>query len=168
MVDVSAAFTVIKEVFGLLNVVNGAKSDYEIKAATSEIQGKLITLQNDCFALGDMIRAKEAEVVALKAQIAEFEDFKQQVEGYILDKLDSGTLVYAKRHTINGAETMVYLCPNCFTKRIISILQPIVISSNFRFHKSRCLSCEHEFTMNKNDGYRSPVSRYMSNSGWSL
>lgn len=60
MVDISAEFAVMKEVFGLLNIVNGAKSDYEIKAATPEIYVKLITLQNDYFALGDMIRKKDA------------------------------------------------------------------------------------------------------------
>lgn len=150
MVDISAAFTAIKETLGLLKAVNDAKSDYEIKAATSEIQSKLITLQSECFSLGEMVRSHEAEVVMLKAKIADIENFEREVEGYVLEKLASGTLVYSKKQAVGDGETTVYLCPHCFTKKKVSMLQPGVttaIKGGCFIHY--CPDCKSEFKMDK-------------------
>lgn len=87
----------IKETAGLVKVINDAKTDAEVKAATIDLQGKLITLQAECFSLGDAIRLRDEEVMHLKAKIAEFEDFQTQIEGYELNKLASGSLVYSKK-----------------------------------------------------------------------
>ncbi|EFH9192652.1 hypothetical protein GEO10_03705 [Escherichia coli] len=148
MVDISAAFTAIKETLGLLKLVNDAKSDYEIKAATSEIQSKLITLQSECFSLGDAIRLRDEDIVHLKAKIAEFEDFKSQTEGYELERLDSGSLVYSKKKIVGDAEITVYLCPHCFGKKIISMLQPMVIMWSDGHFRTHCPSCDNKFWMN--------------------
>lgn len=95
--ELSAAMTAIKETAGLAKVINDAKTDAEVKAATIELQNKLITLQAECFSLGDAIRSRDEKVMLLKAKIAEFEDFKSQTEGYVLNKFDSGSLVYSKK-----------------------------------------------------------------------
>lgn len=79
--ELSAAMTAIKETAGLVKVINDAKTDAEVKAATIDLQNKLITLQAECFSLGDAIRLRDEEVMHLKAKIAEFEDFKRQTEG---------------------------------------------------------------------------------------
>lgn len=156
MVDISAAFVAIKETLGLLKVVNDAKNDHEIRSATSEIQSKLITLQSECFALGEMVRSHEAEVVTLKAKIAEYEDFKAQTEGYVLNQLESGTLVYTKNEAVGDAEIAVHLCPNCHSKRVISMLQPTGDTAydahtEKYFYQSRCHCCGSLFSMNRSD-----------------
>lgn len=158
MVDISATYTAIKETLSLLKVVNDAKSEFEKRDATSEIQSKLLTLQGECFALGEMVRSHEAEVVALKAKIAEFEDFKTQTEGYALNQLESGSLVYTKHTIVNGNEIAVHLCPNCFASKKISILQGIPTGQYVLFHRSRCLCCVNEFFMDKNADYVKPKS----------
>lgn len=167
MVDISAAFVAIKETLGLLKVVNDAKNDHEVRSATSEIQSKLLTLQSECFALGDLVRAHEAEVVALKAKIAEFEDFKTQTEGYVLNQLESGSFVYTKNSVVGDTEVTVHLCPNCHSKRAISILQPTgdvsyQSESGHYFHQYRCHACESLLLMNqskyKDPGVNFPVS----------
>lgn len=137
MVDISAAFVAIRETLGLLKVVNDAKNEHEVRSATSEIQSKLLTLQSECFALGDLVRAHEAEVVTLKAKIAEFEDFKAQTEGYVLNQLESGALVYTKKQTVGDVEVAVHLCPNCHSKRVISMLQPLPRASFEIFNQSK-------------------------------
>lgn len=120
--ELSAAMTAIKETAGLVKVINDAKTDAEVKAATIDLQNKLITLQAECFSLGDAIRLRDEEVMHLKAKIAEFEDFQTQTEGYELNKLASGSLVYSKKQVVAGSEIIVHLCPNCFSKKVISIL----------------------------------------------
>jgi len=53
--ELSAAMAALKETAGLVKVISSAKTDAEIKAATFELQSKLITLQSDCFTLGDVV-----------------------------------------------------------------------------------------------------------------
>ncbi|MCE9895870.1 hypothetical protein [Citrobacter portucalensis] len=151
--ELSAAMTAIKETAGLAKVINDAKTDAEVKAATIELQNKLITLQAECFSLGDAIRLRDEEVMHLKAKVAEFEDFKSQTEGYVLNQLDSGTLVYSKNQLVGDAEITVHLCPQCYAKRQISMLQPTGDTAydahkNKYLHQSRCHSCDSLFPMN--------------------
>ena len=149
--ELSAAMTAIKETAGLARVINDAKTDAEVKAATIELQSKLITLQAECFSLGDAIRLRDEEVVHLKAKIAEFEDFKSQTEGYELERLDSGTFVYSKKVLVNERPESVYLCPHCFGKHEVSILQPMEIMWSDGHFRTHCPSCENKFWTNSRD-----------------
>lgn len=154
--ELSAAMTAVKETVGLVKVISGAKTDAEIKTATFELQNKLLTLQTECFALGDAISLKNEEVVRLKAIIAEFENFSAQVEGYVLEQLDSGTFVYSKKELVSGREISIKLCAHCYSKHIMAILQLLPVRQSSLFHKSRCLQCHNEFLMDRNSGYLPP------------
>ncbi|MGK1995131.1 hypothetical protein ACR92Y_28315 [Klebsiella pneumoniae] len=143
--ELSAAMTAIKETAGLVKVINDAKTDAEVKAATIDLQNKLITLQAECFSLGNAIRLRDEEVMHLKAKIAEYEDFKRQTEGYLLNKLDSGSLVYSKNQIVGDTEITVHLCPHCFAANKVSILQPQQVSMYASFNQSRCPSCKNVF-----------------------
>ncbi|MCG5130263.1 hypothetical protein L2X78_22150 [Enterobacter mori] len=154
--ELSAAMTAIKETAGLAKVINDAKTDAEVKAATIELQNKLITLQAECFSLGDVIRQRDEEAMLLKAKIAEFENFRSQTEGYELERLDSGTLVYSKKELVNERPESVYLCPHCHSKRVISMLQPTGDTAydahtGKYFYQSRCHCCSSLYSMNRSD-----------------
>lgn len=154
--ELSAALSALKETTGLVKVINDAKNDAEIKAATFELNNKLLILQSECFALGDSIRSREEEVSLLKAKIAEFENFQTQVEGYVLDQLQSGAFVYSKKEVVNGAEVTVCLCPLCYSKKAKSILHPFPVSKSSPYYQSRCLNCENKFMMDRNPGFSAP------------
>ncbi|MCT6662482.1 hypothetical protein N4Q52_00505 [Enterobacter mori] len=156
--ELSAALAAIKETASLARVINEAKTDSEIKAATLEIQSKLIALQMDCFSLGDALRLRDAEIMHLKAKNAEFEDFRSQTEGYALEQLDSGTFVYSKNELVSGREISVKLCPLCYSKNVKSILHSIPVAKSSHFHKSRCLLCENKYLMNNNPAFERPKS----------
>ena len=156
--ELSAAMAAIKETAGLAKVINDAKTDADVKAATIELQNKLITLQAECFSLGDAIRLRDEEVMHLKAKIAEFEDFCAKVEGYVLDQLDSGAFVYSKNEIVSGKEITVHQCPLCYSKNIKSILHPLPVGKTSHFLTSRCLHCENKFLMEKNPMYERPRS----------
>lgn len=162
--ELSAAMAALKETAGLVKVIGAAKTEAEIKAATFELQSKLITLQSDCFTLGDAVRSRDEEVVLLKAKIAEFEDFKAQTEGYVLNQLESGALVYTMNQTVGDKEVAVHLCPNCHSKRVISILQPTgdvsyQAESGHYFYQYRCHACESLLPMNRST-YRGPGANF--------
>jgi Zn finger protein HypA/HybF involved in hydrogenase expression len=151
--ELSAALSALKETAGLVRVINEAKNDAEVKAATFELNNKLLTLQSECFTLGDAIRARDEKVKLLEAKIGEFEDFSSQTDGYVLDKLASGTFVYSKKQVIGGSETTVHLCQRCFTTRVISVLQPIADPfynpHNEKYYfQSKCYNCNSTYPMN--------------------
>ncbi|EFF8447634.1 hypothetical protein BTZ12_005372, partial [Escherichia coli] len=101
-----------------------------------------------CFSLCDAIRFRDEEIMHLKAKIAETEDFQRQAEGYKLNKLDSGTLVYSKKQFIGDTEITVHLCPQCFGKKVISVLQPMEIMRFDAHFRTFCPACNNKFWMN--------------------
>ncbi|EET8024231.1 hypothetical protein B6R18_26135 [Escherichia coli] len=109
---------------------------------------KLTSVQFECVSLIEMVRSYQEEAASLKAKIAEIEDFQQQAEGYKLNKLDSGTLVYSKKQFIGDTEITVHLCPQCFGKKVISVLQPMEIMRLDAHFRTFCPACNNKFWMN--------------------
>ena len=151
--ELTAALSALKETAGLVKIINEAKTDAEIKAATYELNSKLLMLQSECFTLGESIRSRDEEVMHLKAKITEFENFKTETEGYGLNQLDSGSLVYSKKQIVGDTEITVHLCPQCFSRRQVSILQTTG-DATYNAHnqkwyfQSRCHNCDSLFAMN--------------------
>lgn len=151
--ELTAAMTAIRETAQLAKVLNDAKTQTEINAAVGELNSKLASIQRECVSLVELVGAYQESNASLKAKIAEFEDFKTQTEGYALNQLDFGSFVYSKKEVVGDKEVEVHLCPQCFTKRQISILQPTGEAS-YNSHttkwyfQSRCHSCESLFSMN--------------------
>lgn len=151
--EITAAMTAIKGTIGLAKAINDAKTDAEVKAATLELVDKLMTLQMDCLSLVEVIQLRDEKITLLSAKIAEFEDFKTQTEGCVLEELDSGSFVYSRIESVDGGEKSVKLCPHCFSKNIKSILHGIPVDKHDLFHKARCLNCKNDLLMNKNPSY---------------
>ncbi|HGL6322639.1 TPA: hypothetical protein ACKFQ5_001127 [Citrobacter amalonaticus] len=152
--ELSAAMAAIKETAGLARIINDAKTDAEVKAATIELQSKLITLQAECFSLGDVIRLRDEEAVRLKNVIAEYESFEKKTEDFFLDRFETDALVYSAKKVIGGEETLIHYCSQCFNQRVISILQP---SSQTFYDAAReqhytqlhCQKCDAVYGKNK-------------------
>ncbi|NIG87330.1 hypothetical protein M5J15_07730 [Serratia symbiotica] len=139
--EFSAAMVALKETISLAKTISEAKTDADVKATTFELQGKLFNLQSDCLGLGDVIQSQKEQIAHLKAKVAEFKNFAREAEGYILNHLESGTFVYSKKQIVNETEVSIHLCPHCFTKKIISILQPV----EQIYFMSHCPSCKNHY-----------------------
>ncbi|MCB7502732.1 hypothetical protein ACR9HY_00385 [Enterobacter roggenkampii] len=146
--EFTAAMSAIKETASLAKVISDAKTESEVNAAVSDLVSKLTSVQRECMSLIELARSYQEETVALKAKITEFEDFKSQTEGYALNQLDSGSLVYSKKQCVGGTEIAVHLCPHCFIKKQVSMLQPQVVGLYDKFEKSHCPSCKNVFDTN--------------------
>lgn len=148
--ELSAALTAIKETLSLAKVINDAKTDADIKAATSELLSRLTTLHIECASLCELVRLKEEETMRLSKKIKEFEDFETESVGYFLNQTEAGSFVYSKQLPVNDSQLTVNVCANCFHKRIISILQPAVEKPVIRgFFIHYCPACNSEFKINK-------------------
>ncbi|WP_223802372.1 hypothetical protein [Kluyvera sp. CRP] len=146
--ELSAALAAIKETASLAKAINDAKTDAEIKAATVELQSKLLSLQSDCFSLGDVIRGKEELVAQLRSKLAEIDDFKQSSVGYVLTKTAAGTMVYSKN--ASNEEFVINACPQCFMNNQLSMLQPSPKNHSMGgYFIHYCPSCKSEFKMDE-------------------
>jgi predicted nuclease with TOPRIM domain len=148
IVEFSAAMSAIKETAVMAKGILNAKTQTEINSAVSDMLSKLTSVQFECVSLIEMVRSYQEEAASLKAKIAEIEDFQQQAEGYKLNKLDSGTLVYSKKQFIGDTEITVHLCPQCFGKKVISVLQPMEIMRLDAHFRTFCPACNNKFWMN--------------------
>lgn len=145
--EFSAAMAAIKETATLARVVSDAKTEAEITAAVGEMVSKLTSVQRECITLVELVRTYQEETVALKAIIADFEDFKAKSEGYVLNELPSGTIVYTKKHVVNTGEILVNICPSCFLEKKVSVLQPCASSGGF--YQIFCPSCSTTYRSEK-------------------
>lgn len=154
--ELSAAMAAIKETAGLVKIINEANTQAEVNAAMGELNSKLASIQRECVSLVELVGSYQEMNASLKAKIAEFEDFKSDSEGYVLNQVESGAFVYTKKIVMNDTEVSVHACPNCLAKKAISILQPTGEASydahtSQYFHKSKCHSCSSSFSLNKSD-----------------
>ncbi|ECI2306503.1 hypothetical protein AH865_07885 [Salmonella enterica subsp. enterica serovar Infantis] len=140
--EFSAAISALKETAQLVKVFSNAKTEAEVRSAVDALNAKLISTQCEFMSLIELARSYQEETVALKAKIAEYEDFSSEKAGYDLNVLDFGTFVYSKKMVLNGKEVTVHLCPACFANKKISILQPSQVSGYTGFHQSQCLLCD--------------------------
>jgi hypothetical protein len=148
--EFTAAMAAIKETASLAKVFSDAKTEAEINAAIGDMISKLTSVQRECISLVELARSYQEEAIALKAKIADFENFKHQAEGYALNQLDSGSFVYSKKQIVGNSEAIVHLCPHCFEGKKISILQPGVDKAVRAYHWVHfCPSCSAEFKMGK-------------------
>lgn len=147
--EFTAAMAAIKETASLAKVISDAKTEAEINAAVGDMVSKLTSVQRECMTLIELARSYQEETIALKTKIAEFENFKIQSEGYVLNQLDSGSFVYSKNHAVGDSKTIVHLCPHCFESKKISILQPVPVDWTSDFNQSYCPRCKSEYRMDK-------------------
>lgn len=150
----------IKETAGLVKVINEANTQAEVNAAMGELNSKLASIQRECVSLVELVGSYQEMNASLKTKIAEFENFKSDSEGYVLNQLESGAFVYSKKIVMNDTEVSVHACPNCLAKKAISILQPTGdvsydAESKSYFSQAKCHACNTLFLMNRST-YKHP------------
>ncbi|MEP8906348.1 hypothetical protein [Enterobacter roggenkampii] len=148
--ELAAAMSAIKETTGLIKVINDAKTDAEIKAATFELQAKLLTLQSDCFSLGEAIQLKDDKIHELKSQISAFDSFKEDSKDYFLTQTAAGSFVYSMIFDPGDGAITLHACPACFRQAKLSLLQPSSTThSSGGFFVHYCPSCKSDFKMDR-------------------
>lgn len=166
--ELSAAMAAIRETAQLAKLINDAKTEAEVNAAVGELNSKLASIQRECVSLVELVGTYQEINASLKAKIAEFENFKVQAEGYVLNKVESGSLVYSKNIIVGEGEITVNACPHCFHQNKISILQPgVTTTTKSRFYVHYCPECKSDFKMNRLPPQQQiHVAGYRSGGGW--
>ncbi|MCL4759748.1 MAG: hypothetical protein KJZ96_15545 [Rhodocyclaceae bacterium] len=108
--------------------------------AAVDANGKLLDVQTVADAAHRRIRELEAEVAALK-------DWEEDKRRYRLHEVVPGTFVYRVDPAVHGAEPVHELCPNCYQKRVKSILQRGGVEQQHR--TLRCPECGSTFLLDR-------------------
>jgi ribosomal protein L32 len=114
----------LKSAMDTLKSLNATITEAEVAKVRVEISGHLIAanaamldVQRTLLEDTDIIRALEAENMQLK-------DWSREAERYELDDVGQGAVAYALKPECTGSGAAHHLCPNCFTQRKRSFLQP--------------------------------------------
>src|ERR1700722_4631396 len=145
--EVFASVSALKTAFDIAKGLKDIDDATRRNAAVIELQEKILSAQQAQSALVDRIGELEKEV-------AGFEKWDAEKERYKLTDFGGNTFAYALKPEATRGEPTHRICPNCYEKRVKSILQ-----SKGRNAYSQeiyvCVACKTEFNL----GHRTPPPR---------
>lgn len=145
MVDgIGMALTSLKAASDLGKSLLELRDTAKISATTVELLGKVAAATQLTLAAQAEQAALRTEVEDLKRQIVGFENWNSEKERYELKQLVRGFVAYVVKPSMRRGEPAHAICPNCYERRIKSILQ-----SNGKTvvydHAWNCPSCKTSF-----------------------
>lgn len=133
---INAAQTGITILKGVKGIVDRAK----MEVALSDLRECIAQTQESLLSAQQSIHTLTEEKSNLKKQITEFEEWKTQKNSYQLNQIREGLFIYVYTPLSEPTEESHWACPNCFSKKHISILQKI----HSRASEYTCPSCNFE------------------------
>ena len=132
----AGAYGGLKAAKELLTAAFEAKVDAEAKAKILEAQSKLGEVQDTLFSLREQLSLLQEERNLFKQQLADAQDWKEQMDTYELVKTVGGAVVL-----LSKTEPKHFACPSCVNKRELHILQ----DSRALSGQYRCTGCGSTF-----------------------
>lgn len=133
---ITSAYEGLKAGKRILKFLYDSKIDAEAKEKIDEVMLKLGEAQDSLFLMREELFGLQSANESLKKEIAEFESWDNKVSEYKLVNTQGGATVYKYI-----SEPEHFICPSCFEKRKIEILQDNRTASG----KYRCIGCKGEF-----------------------
>ena len=118
MVDVFAGISGFNTMRDAAKALKGMNDAVVRNEAVIDLQGKILTAQEEFSALLEEVRS-------LKAKLTQFEDWETVKQRYELKEIKEfySAAVYSLKEGVQPSEPMHYLCPDCYQHRKKSILQ---------------------------------------------
>jgi hypothetical protein len=126
LAETAAAMGSLKNLYDVAKGIQALKTDTEIKLATSEMLGSLITVREQVF------EAQEAEAALLK-RVRDLED----------EIARPGTYAYTLKPALAGDEPPQRLCQPCYDQRKKGVLHYAGYSTGNDIHE--CPSCKRKY-----------------------
>lgn len=124
MLETATILTSLKTVCEIVRSFAGIKDAAMIDSKTSELQSKILEVQN--FALEEQLAKKtlSEKIGSLEKEILDFKNWEAEKTKYYLRNIGLGTVVYTlKDEPMNKGETFHQICSHCYEKQYKSILQ---------------------------------------------
>jgi hypothetical protein len=114
----------LKTLKDLAESMISARDAKAFEAKKSEFQARIIDAQASVFEANEERSALIARVAQLEKQIAEMETWDAEKQRYELKRVSSfGTLAYALKEGMTGAEPAHLICATCYQRGKKSLLQ---------------------------------------------
>lgn len=132
--EIVAAIQSTKTAIELVKAANGLSNYSELLTAVTAVQIKLTDAIASELESQEKQAALAERVRELEKQIADIEDWKNQIQRYALFQFPTGALAYALKPGHENGEPMHYLCTACVDKKKKTTLQP----GDRRLHCPEC------------------------------
>lgn len=128
-----AGLSAVKTAFDMAKSLQNIHDATARDRAVIDLQREILTAQAEQFALMERVSKLEKEIATLEAQ-------RSQLQRYQLKDFGGNTFAYELKASEAGGEPIHRVCPTCYQKAKISVLQ-------FSHHESGqdwydCLECE--------------------------
>ena len=129
--DLIAALSGLSTAKNLLQSAIDARDFVKLQAAISDLNNRIIDLQNSCMATQQENATLTNSVRNLEEEIRKRKDFQEDLMDYELRHTARGGLVYVNKNVMSTAGNSVYLCANCVNQGKKTYLQPDQKSRGF-------------------------------------
>ena len=140
--SIVSAFTATKDAITLAKGMASLSNDVQVNSALSDVLSRLIETQNFILQAQSDMNDASRRIFELEQQLKAYQDWDSQAARYELTEPYVGTFVYKLKSDLSPSQPMHYICPACFHKRQISIIQDLSYGSSH----GRCYVC--------NEGYQ--------------
>ena len=131
--DLVAGLGIFKSLYDSVKALKDMNDATVRNGAVIELQKEILSAQAAQSALIDRIRELEQEVRG-------FEDWESEKRRYELKDLGFGALAYMLKSAMRVGEPPHWVCPNCFSKKHVSIIQYTMIEG--LGHRNICWPCK--------------------------
>lgn len=133
----------LKTAVDAIKGINATVTEIKIAEAKAEIIAHLITAQHAMLDAQETLLADTDKIRALEAEIMGLKDWSAQAERYELYDTGQDAIAYRPKFPEEHSEPEHWLCPNCFSNRKKSYLQPETLAVG-RTQILRCHPCGME------------------------
>lgn len=138
--SVASTWAATKEILNIGKGILALKVSLEVQGKVQAMMDKTSLLYERIALLEQEMDIKRDLISELKEKINKTKNFKREFKKYKPHQFITGSLVYAYDTSVNSDKPMHYICANCVSESIISILQP-----NDNEKKIICHKCNSEY-----------------------
>lgn len=119
-----AAINSLKSLFEIARDVRDSQDPDKLRAAAAQMFDLALAAREQTAILQEDRNAAVAELTSLKADVEKSNQFDDEAKNYTRERTHTGATVYREKDSGGPEGASPYYCPNCFTHKQISILNP--------------------------------------------
>ncbi len=144
--EITTGISAAKNGIAILKGVKSVTDNAKIEVALTELRECIAQTQESLLAAQQSIHSLTEEKADLRKQLVEVAEWEAKKADYSLTEIRPGLLLYSYTQ-LDGESTPPHsICPSCFAKKHISILQKPKVGG----YDVRCFNCE--FCFDPDDG----------------
>ncbi|WP_340618740.1 hypothetical protein [Xenorhabdus entomophaga] len=143
----TGASSAVSGVFGTVRDIQNMKIDYEVKSKTFDLLDKLGAVQQQQILLQELLMTAKNRIVELEQEADTREKWESEKSNYELFHPIKSTVVYRFKVPADSNQEAHYLCTNCYSSGMKSILQ--LKTSSLAFSTFICHRCNSDYQFDK-------------------